>query len=219
MQKFQDIFPEKKSNTMDTQPACLTNGTFDPSQGVFVAQDHRPVMLRDVNLHFLSPFLRALLVIDGTVTKFLEAWAMEAIVITRLNQVTYDLDEDHRWLETCAGDRIIKRQVMLVGRDTGRLYTFAESFIVSDRLSAPMQEGLDQDPGGLGKILLDSEMETRRQGLWYGQEQFENLPEPVAALWDGDFLTRTYRVIAGAKPLMLITERFPIPAGHIAAVS
>jgi hypothetical protein len=31
------------------------------------------------------------------------------------------------------------------------------------------------------------------------------VPEAVAQLWDGEFLIRAYRVLAGGKPLMLIT--------------
>ena len=203
---------------METQRDCFPNADFDPAAGVFVAQDHRPASLRDIAPDVLTPFLRALLVIDGTVTKFLEAYAMEPVAVTLLGQEPRRLEDADRWLELPAAARILRRRVMLIGGQTGRLYVFAESLIVPGRLSAPMRDSLTREPGGLGKILLDSELETRREGLWYGREQLADLPGAVRALCDGDFLTRTYRVIAGGAPLMAITERFPIPAAHVTTV-
>jgi chorismate-pyruvate lyase len=194
---------------MDSQRVFLPDDAFDPTSGLFVAQKSRPAVLLDVDLQNLNPFLRTLLVIDGTVTKFLEAFAMESMVVRRLGQVSRFLDSDDEWLETRAGEKIVNRRVMLIGNATGRLYTYAESAIVHGRLSAQMQDGLDNEAGGLGKILLDSELETRREGLWFGRERPEDLPAQVQALWESDFLTRTYRVIANGAPLMAITERFP----------
>jgi chorismate-pyruvate lyase len=195
---------------MNSQPVYLTDHAFDPTSGVFVAQNHRPPELQDVGLHDLTPYLRALLVIDGTVTQFLEACAMESMDVIRLGQLSGVLDTDDRWLETQAGEEIVKRRVMLVGGETGRLYTFAESVIVRGRLTGPMQKGLENEAGGLGKILLDSGLETRREVLWFGREQLNDCPAQVAAKWKGEFLSRTYRVIAGGAPLMMITERFPL---------
>ena len=43
---------------------------FDPGSDLFVAQFDRPADLQPVNMRALSPFHRALLVIDGTVTNF-----------------------------------------------------------------------------------------------------------------------------------------------------
>jgi len=203
---------------MDTQRVQLPNAVFDPATGVFIAQDHRPAALRDVNLRDLSPLLRALLVIDGTVTKFLEAYTLEPVTVTRLSQRCTVIKDQHHWLQAAAGARIIDRQVMLTGSETGRLYAYARSSIVPDRLSETMCLGLDAEPGGLGKIMLDGELETRREGLWYGCEQLPDVPPPVAELYTGDFVTRTYRVFADALPLMMITEHFPLPGGHVVAV-
>ncbi len=171
------------------------------------------MVLGDVDLTDLSPLLRALLVIDGTVTTFLEAYVMESIEIRRVSQESGALAADHHWLEAQAGALTVHRRVMLLGRETKRLYAYAESLIVCDRLSSPIKQGLEKEPGGLGRILLDSELESRREGLWYGRERLTDLPEPVQMMFDGDFLTRAYRLVAGGVPLMMITERFPIPAG------
>jgi len=196
----------------------LSNPAFDPATGFFIAQGHRPAALGDVDPRDLSPLLRALLVIDGTVTKLLEAYTLEPISITRLSQAPAAINVEHRWLQASAGDRIVDRRVMLTGLETGRLYAYARSLILPDRLSEPMRRGLAEEPGGLGKIMLDGGLETRREGLWYGREEIEDLPLPVAERYAGDFVTRTYRVIADGRPLMMITEHFPFPTGHVAAV-
>lgn len=185
------------------------NAGFDPAKGLFVAQAQRPAELSDIRLDVLSPFLRALLVIDGTVTKILEAYQLEPMVVHRLDQTTEILAEADPWLDAPAGATTAHRFVMLVGRESDRLYAYAESRIMLDRLSQSMQAGLDVDSGGLGKILLDSAAETRREGLWYGAETRRALPPEVAQRCDGVFVTRAYRVIADGRPLMTITERFP----------
>lgn len=182
---------------------------FDPSQGLFVAQDERPGALSDVRLDTLSPLLRALLVIDGTVTKFLEAYTLEPIDILRLDQTTANLTQADSWLDAPVGAALVHRFTVLVGRESDRLYVYAESRIMFDRLSTSMQAGLEVERGGLGKILLDSAAETRREGLWYGAETRSDLRPEVAQRCDGAFVTRAYRVIANGMPLMMITERFP----------
>ena len=195
---------------MTTQPAPRSIASFDPVVGVFVAQGSRPTGLLDVDPYSLSPFQRALLVTDGTVTKFLEAYAYESIRIDRLSQDSLLLNVDHQWLAAAAGGSVIHRQVALIGERTDNLYAYAESIIVAERLNDFMQEGVEAAPGGLGKILLDSEIESRRECLWWGTEKLDALPQNISDQCSGEFLTRTYRVIADQAPLMLITERFPL---------
>ena len=69
------------------------------------------------------------------------------------------------------------------------------------RLPATMRTALEAGAAGLGQILLASGLESRREGLWCGREHLRSLPAPVAALTDGDFLTRSYRVTVGGLPL------------------
>ena len=207
---------------MAIQSDPIRNVVFDPTDGVFIAQNSRPATLQDVNLGAINPFVRALLIIDGTVTKYIEAYTNEPVTVHLLEQTSHALCDDHQWLDAQRGAQVVCRQSMLVGDQTGCLRAFAESLIAVERLSPRMRQGLDSEPGGLGKILFDSGIETRREGLWFGREQLTELPGPVGALCDGDFLARTYRVIAGGAPLMMITERFPyhdnFSTGILAAV-
>ncbi len=65
------------------------------------------------------------------------------------------------------------------------------------------------EPAGLGRILLNSQLENRREVLWYGREQVADLPEAIEVYTGNDFISRTYRIIVGNQPIMLINEKFP----------
>ena len=186
-----------------SDPEC-----FDPFAGFFLAQAERPAGLEAVIAAELTPLQRALLVIDGTVTTFLEAWVLEPVLVTRLWQRPHTLAAPDRWLELPAGATLTQRAVLLSGARSGGFFAFAESRINTGRLPAQMRTALEAGAAGLGQILLASGLETRREGLWCGREHLPSLPGPVAALTDGDFLTRSYRVTVGGLPLMQITERF-----------
>ena len=60
--------------------------SFDPLAGLMTAQASRPPELGDLELRMPSLFQRALMVLDGTVTKFIEAYTMEPLDIVRLAQ-------------------------------------------------------------------------------------------------------------------------------------
>lgn len=195
----------------DQTPAAAP---FDPAAGLFVAQDRRPPHILSVRPAELSPLLRTLLVIDGTVTTFLSAWALEALAVQPIRQQATTLPvaglpSAGSWLHADPGAPVLERSVMLVGTGSQRLLAFAESVICTDRLPPPLQAGLLSGGLSLGQLLRMPGFESRREGLWYGREQPANLPPAVAALTGPDFLTRTYRVSSGSQPLMLITERFP----------
>jgi chorismate-pyruvate lyase len=183
---------------------------FDPTAGLFLAQDSRPPALGPVSPGELTPLQRALLVIDGTVTTFLEAWALEPVEVRRLWQREARLGEADPWLGAGAGTAVLHRAVMLMGGHSGSFFAFAESRILPSRLPPTMRQALEEGAGGgIGQILLACGTDTRREGLWFGRERPERLPEAVSAVTDGEFLTRTYRVSSSGEPWMLITERFP----------
>jgi chorismate-pyruvate lyase len=182
---------------------------FDPTSDLFVAQFSRPASVREVNLRALTPIQRALLVTDGTVTKFIEAVSMEPVEIVRLGQAPNRLRKDNPWLEVPAGSEVVARQVILRGKYSHKLHAYALSLIVSERLSEEVRRGLDLAHGALGQILLDSAVETRREVLWYGSEHIDELPPQLEGRCDGDFIVRAYRIISKGKPVMMIMERFP----------
>lgn len=187
-----------------------TNGTFDPFAELMVMQDAKPPHWQPVDLRTLTPFQRALLSIDGTVTKFIEAYTLEPIEIIRLRQQEKPLLSNHPWLEAAEGPNVIARQVLLRGKYSATIYAYAVSLLLSDRLPTDIIRDLDVEPAGLGRILLNSQLENRREVLWYGREQIADLPEALRAYTGHDFISRTYRIIVGQRPIMLISEKFPI---------
>jgi chorismate-pyruvate lyase len=191
------------------QPGSEPAASFDPLARVFVARAERPPGVAPVDIATLSPFQRALLVIDGTVTQFLEAWALEPVEVLRLDQQEFTLAAPERWLDLDAGEAVIRRRVMLRGTLSGRFYTWADSSIAVGRIGPEMHRGLERAGGGIGRILIEAGVESRREALWYGRERPEAVPPEVAACHAGDFLVRSYRLLADGRPLMLITERFP----------
>lgn len=192
------------------EPLPAATGAFDPFADLMLSQAARPQHWQPVDLRTLTPFQRALLSIDGTVTKFIEAYTLEPVEITRLQQQEQPLHADHRWLAAPAGARVIARQVLLYGKNSVTIYAYAVSLLIADRLPLEVLRGLDVEPTGLGRILLNSQLENRREVLWYGREQIANLPETIEIYTGNDFLSRTYRIIVGGQPLMLINEKFPV---------
>lgn len=185
-------------------------GAFDPLERFYVAPHAAPPALAPVSPGALTAFQRALLAIDGTVTQFIEAYMLEPVDVLRLDQQELRLAERDAWLDLDAGVVVIRRRVMLCGRDSGRFYAWADSVIDAAQIATPMRGALEQEGGGIGRMLIDAGVESRREALWYGRERPLEVPAPVAAHWPGEFLARSYRVLAGGRPMMLITERFPL---------
>lgn len=185
-------------------------GSFDPTRTFYAAQDRRPSNLANVNLGQLSSLLRMLLVEDGTVTNAIAAFHLQAVTTTQIDQRTSTLPQDHPWLELPAGATVLERRVMLCGGVDRALFVFAESLLALDRLSDRMRSALEDEDSNLGRILRGERSETLREGLWYGREHLSEMPAAVADKCSGDFLSRSYRVISKRRPVMLITERFPL---------
>ena len=182
---------------------------FDPLRDVMLAQSSKPPELGNVDLHTLTPFQRALLVLDGTVTKFIEAYTLEPLDIVRLDQATQVLPEDHYWLAAPKGTEVGLRQVLIRSKSSLTAYAYAVSLLVFERLPDRVRYGIEIQGEGIGRLLNDSELETRREVLWYGQEHRQDLPDIVQRSAGSDFISRTYRIISKGCPIALINEKFP----------
>jgi chorismate-pyruvate lyase len=175
-----------------------------------LAQSSKPPELGSVDLRTLTPFQRALLVLDGTVTKFIEAYTMEPLEVMRLDQATQVLAEDHYWLAAPQGTEVGLRQVLIRSKSSLTTYAYAVSLLVFERLPDRVRHGIEIQGEGIGRLLNDSELETRREVLWYGQEHRKDLPEIVQRNAGSDFISRTYRIISRGQPIALINEKFPL---------
>lgn len=188
---------------------------FDPFADLLSAQGSRPLDLQPVNLRNVTPFLRALVSIDGTVTKFIEAYMLEPVESVLLTQQTQRLLTDHPWLALPAQSEVIARQVLLRGRYSATIYAYAVSLLAPGWLPKTLLHDLAGEPAGIGRVLLNSQIENRREILWYGREQIAHLPEAIERYAGNDFISRTYRIIADGQPVMLINEKFPFAAPSV----
>lgn len=183
---------------------------FDPFAGIFVAQEQRPTYLQDVDFRELTSFERALLVIDGTVTRFLEAQKVEPIEIVECGRSKDTLRKDHVWLDVPKGSVVASRRVLLRGGDSGRIHGSAASLVVPERVKEAVGRPVDKIPEGLGRMLLNGRIEQYRDLLWYGKETPSDLPGEIRSLASEFCLSRTYRIIVNKKPVMMITEWFEL---------
>lgn len=171
--------------------------------------DCRPGRVVDINPAALTPFQHALLHIDGTVTRFIEAYQNERTDTILLNQETSRLTAPNPYLRLPTRRTVYLRQVLIRGRTSKKTYVYASSILVQANLSPEMKSILNSENGSLGKMLEICEVENRREMLWYGKESFEKTPVEGIEVPSTSFLTRAYRIIANGKPLVVINEKFP----------
>ena len=158
---------------------------------------------------FLTPFQRMLLGTDGTLTHILEVYADESIRVMKLLQ-EYDTtrDEDAP-LRLPDDSKVLRRRVLLQGRRTGRNLLYAEAVVVPDRVSPAVLDGLLTTDKPIGTVLAENRTETFREILRVDQEPAGRCSTYFAIDPADPVILRTYRIVAGEQPIMLITERFP----------
>jgi len=185
---------------------------------LFSAQTYKPAGLNDINWNQLTPFHRALLVNDGTVTQLIEAYLGLPVEVELLSQEKQQLKTPDKWLQTETGTTIINRRVILRSSPLScpdqQIHTYAISQLVYNRLPPEMQQGLGTNGIGLGRLLRQNRMETRRDLLWYGLEHNPELSTQIGTSSAQPFLSRSYLVIRDGVPMMRVTEKFPLPSAN-----
>jgi chorismate-pyruvate lyase len=167
----------------------VRDGTIDRQDGTAVALDG------------LAPFLRALLVTDGTVTKIIEAYFWEPVVVDTLRQEFVVAADEIPWIGISGGERIMVRRARLRGADSGKHFAHAFSVIRTELIPDHFRQRLIDREIGIGVLIRDSGLESYREVLEVGIEQDAE---------GNDALFRTYRIIIAGEPVILITETFPL---------
>jgi chorismate-pyruvate lyase len=152
---------------------------------------------------------RVLLACDGTLTDTLEAALLEPIVLHKIALNVAPARVAIVALEVDPGAEIMERKILLRGETSGRNYVYAESLLVLDRLAAGFRKDLVESNVPLGRLWSDHRLETWKELLSVERGPMGALAEYFTGN-EGDVLTRQYRVISGGRPLMLITESFPV---------
>lgn len=149
----------------------------------------------------LPPFLRALLVTDGTVTKILEAYFWEPVSVDTLEQRFEEAEAPIPWIGLNAGDRCLIRDAQLRGLHSGRAFAEAFSVIRTHLIPEDFRRRLISREIGIGALIRDSGMESYREVLDVGLEPDRIGPASVF---------RTYRIVIDGNPVILISEYFPL---------
>ncbi|AGA90466.1 4-hydroxybenzoate synthetase (chorismate lyase) [Thioflavicoccus mobilis 8321] len=165
-----------------------------------------------VALASLPQFLRALLVTDGTVTKILEAYFWEPVGVTTQRQESVVAEQAIPWIQVRAGDSVLVREAALRGSDSGVLYATALSVIRIERIPDGFRQRLIDRQLGIGVLIRDSGLESYREVMEVDVSTAGGARRPLTpdALGPDDILSRTYRIIIGQEPVILITEGFPV---------
>lgn len=160
----------------------------------------------EVPLASLPPFLRALLVTDGTVTKILEAYFWEPVEVQTLSQEWVTAERPIPWIRVAAGDQMLARRARLWGRQSGTAYASAFSLIRTELIPDTFRRRLVDREIGIGVLIRDSGLESYREVLDVGAERGPAGPDDEAV----ELVFRTYRIIIAHEPVILITESFPV---------
>ena len=157
----------------------------------------------------LPPFLRALLVTDGTVTKILEAYFWEPVEVVTLEQEFIRAERPIEWIRIAPGDRVMIRRARLSGVDSGSLYATAFSVIRTQLIPEAFRQRLIDREIGIGVLIRDSGLESYREVLEVGIDSAGESSRAISPV-RSDVIFRTYRIIIDGEPVILITESFPL---------
>ena len=157
----------------------------------------------------LNVFQRVLLTTDGTVTDVLEAYVSEAIRVVKLAQgFTCCLTEPSDM--ALGNERVLRRTVLLQGTISGTNFIHCDSVVIAERLPAPVLAGLLTTGKPIGKLLAENRVETFREIVDLGFEPAAGCASHFGVATETPLVFRTYRIHHGQRPVMCITEKFPM---------
>jgi chorismate-pyruvate lyase len=162
-----------------------------------------------LHLSMLPPFLRVLLVTDGTVTRTLEAYFGELIGVDVLSHAELCSEQSLPHIGVLPGDRILRRRIILRGLVTQTAYAFAESVVVTACISADLRRALIEERKGIGELLASGRMETFRELLAVERTRAAPWAAHLGIRPDDCVATRRYVVFREGRAAIQIEEVFP----------
>lgn len=161
----------------------------------------------------LSPFLRTLLVTDGTVTKSLEAYFWEPVVVEKLSQEYSNSANALTELQLTDDEKVLRREVLLRGSQSQNIYAYASSLVRTDMLDTQIRDNLLNNKIGIGELLREIGLETYREIISFGQADKLSLVNQAKSKEIAlEHVYRTYLIHIGGDPAIQITEKFPLAA-------
>lgn len=165
-------------------------------------------MVGDTAAPPMSVLQRVLLTTNGTVTDFLEAYAGEPMVVVKWSQ-SFEPPTPETRLDG-ADQRLLERTITLRGARSGTTFLHADSHIAADRVPSGLLDSLLETGRPLGRLLNEHRVESFRQIIATGVMPADALGTCFGVAADSELLFRTYLIHVGGRPLMRITERFPV---------
>ncbi len=162
------------------------------------------------DLSKLPPFLRTLLVMDGTVTKALEAWFWEPVKVVPLNIESRELNKVIAGLESKIGDKALQREVILQGVDSERIFACARSTVLLKNLPKEIGEALELGKIGIGGLFREQGLETYREIIDIDYYSAPNSDDELLLHLKGEFISRSYQIWVNQNPVIIVTEFFPL---------
>ncbi|MCK5917569.1 MAG: DUF98 domain-containing protein [Cocleimonas sp.] len=165
------------------------------------------------NLTHLSRFQKILLITDGTVTKLLEHYLDESIIVQKLNEEiqqgisTFPYNDE---LDIETPTDVLQREIFLQGELTGKNWIYADSTIFIHHLSADFRKDLLESNQPIGKLWIKYRLETYKSILSIQEEKAQSLAPYFGINEQDRIISRTYSVYSNQKIIMLITEKFPL---------
>jgi len=174
----------------------------------FTAQDALPDDVQPVELQRLNSFLRGLLLLDGTVSRALEAETLHPVEVEPVEQTECEAGAAVAApLQIADGERCIRRRVVMhIASPTPSVW--GESYVVPQRLPEAFLNALTENSQGIGGSLQQLRLEGARELLWFGLASPPSWPEATDAR--AGTLRRSYLIITGGRPALLITEDFAL---------
>jgi len=165
---------------------------------------------QQLDLSQTSPFLRTLLVTDGTVTKSLEAWFWEEIQVEALSNQLETIEENIEGLNIEKGDQILKREVNLKGKHSKTTFAYAKSIVSLKHLSDEIGNALVKGEIGIGEILREKDVETYRDIFNINYFRSIEKEQPEIFSLQGEVISRSYRIRVNGVPSIIVNEFFPV---------
>lgn len=150
---------------------------------------------------------RVLMASDGTTTSLLESFLDEPLRVEVVPQRPANAVELAEWPGTPPQSGILVRDAKLIGRRTGRLVVHARSLVVLDRLPERSRTEIREGRELLGRTLRTHRVEQHREILTTGHGRAPattNAGDATAMPW------RTYAIVVGGVPAVLVTEWFQL---------
>jgi len=162
------------------------------------------------DLSKLPAFLRTLLVMDGTVTKALEAWFWEPVKVVPLQIEAIKLTTPVKGLKSKAGDKTLQREVILQGVNSDRIFACARSTVLMKCLPKDLGEALESGKIGIGELFRKQGLETYREIIDIDYMLSPSADDALLTRLDNEIVARSYQIWVNGSPAVIVSEYFPV---------